>query len=190
MRVDLLKTLHSRTSSPRLAGEVPSKEALEGLFQAAMRAPDHAQLRPWRFLLVSGDDRNVLGDLFAKAKIEDNAELSAIELDKIRSKPLRAPLIIVAIASIQPHPKVPEIEQVLSAGAAVQNLLLAAYASNIGAMWRTGSMAFHKTVMEGLGLSNNEQIVGFVYIGEQQGKSKQISPLDSQQYFKIWPKTQ
>lgn len=188
--MDLLEALHSRTSSPRLAGEVPSEEELEVLFQAAMRAPDHAQLRPWRFLLVSGEDRNALGDLFAKAKLEDNSELSEAELKKIRSKPLRAPLIIVAIASIQPHPKVPEIEQVLSAGAAVQNLLLAAYGSNIGAMWRTGSMAFHATVMKGLGLGSNEQIVGFVYIGEQQGKSKQVSPLDSQQYFKIWPKTQ
>jgi len=188
--VDLLTALHNRTSSPRLSGDVPSAEVLEGLFQAALRAPDHAKLRPWRFLLVSGSDRNILGDLFAKAKLEDNPELSNLELEKIRSKPLRAPLVLVAIASIQTHPKVPEIEQVLSTGAAVQNLLLAAYASNVGAMWRTGSMAFHATVMTGLGLDSNEQIVGFVYIGEQQGKSKQVTPLDSQQYFKIWPETQ
>jgi nitroreductase len=186
--MDTIEALKNRTSSPRLSGTVPNKSALEALFQAAMRAPDHAQLRPWRFLLIEGDDRKNLGDLFVKAQSEDNALLTEVEIDKTRCKPLRAPLILVAIISIQAHPKVPEIEQVLSAGAAIQNILLAAYAQNIGAMWRTGSMAFHQTVMDGLGLASNEKIAGFVYIGERQGKERKITPMDSQEYFETWPK--
>lgn len=186
--MDAIQVLKNRTSAPRLSGGVPNKIALETLFQAAMRAPDHAQLRPWRFLLIEGDDRKRLGDLFVKARCEDNALLTEAEMDKTKSKPFRAPLILVAIISIKAHPKVPEIEQVLSAGAAIQNVLLAAYAQDIGAMWRTGDMAFHKTVMAGLGLASNEKIAGFVYIGERQGKKRQLTPMDSQKYFETWPK--
>jgi nitroreductase len=186
--MEAIDALKNRTSSPRLTGDTPNKIALETIFQAAMRAPDHAQLRPWRFLLVEGGDRQKLGDLFVKAKREDNSLLTEAEIEKTRNKTLRGPLILVAIVSVQAHPKVPEIEQVLSAGAAIQNILLAAYALDIGAIWRTGSMAFHPTVKSGLGLTSNEKIAGFVYIGDRQGKERQLTPMDSQRYFESWPK--
>ena len=90
------------------------------------------QLRPWRFLTISGDDLFSLGELFLEAQLQDDAALSNVAQVKVKSKVLRAPLIVVAIASLQEHPKVPEIEQMLSAGAAVQNMLIAAYAQHIG----------------------------------------------------------
>ena len=185
--MDALDALHHRVSAPRLGGEVPSAEILENIFQAGLRVPDHAQLKPWRFLVISGAGLERVGDLFVKAQLEDEPSMTTLAIDKARSKPHRAPLIIVVIARIQLHPKVPEIEQLLSAGAAAQNMLLAAHAQGIGAMWRTGSMAYHATVMAGFRLEENERLVGFLYLGEVKGRTRDAPQLDTSEYFKSWP---
>jgi nitroreductase len=184
--VDALDALHKRVSSPRLSGGV-EESALQNILRAALRAPDHAQLRPWRFLTVSGIGREHLGELFARARLEADPSLGAVELKKVKSKPLRAPVLIVAIASIKEHPKVPEIEQFLSTGAAVQNMLVAAFAQGVGAMWRTGSLTYNKTVTAGLGLVEDESIVGFLYLGEPEGSVKTVKELDIKNYTKEWP---
>jgi len=185
--MDALDALKTRVSCPRLEGEIPDRIMMENLFHAALRVPDHGQLRPWRFLLISGSGRERLGDLFAKAQRQDDPELSDVAVEKARQKPSRAPLIIVIITTPKTHPKVPEIEQLLSAGASVQNMLVAAHAQGLGAMWRTGGMAYHPTVMDGLGLEENEKIVGFLYVGEISGKTRSAPELDAAQYFAAWP---
>ena len=185
--MDALEALHLRVSAPRLGGEVPSRVILDNMFKAALRAPDHAQLRPWRFLLVAGTDRDRLGDVFVQAQLQDDPELSDAAIAKARGKPRRAPLIIVVIASTREHPKVPEIEQLLSAGAAAQNMLIAAHAQGIGAMWRTGGMAYHATVLHALGLQSNEKLMGFLYVGSIDGKSRVARHLETAEYFKSWP---
>ena len=95
--------------------------------------------------------------------------------------------MIIAIAVIKEHDKVPEVEQILSTGAAVQNMLVAAYAQNVGAMWRTGSLAYNRIVAKGLGLDDEEVIVGFLYLGEVEGKLKSVKPLDIKNFVKEWP---
>jgi nitroreductase len=185
--MDALDVLQQRVSVPRLGGDVPSKDVLQNIFKAALRVPDHAQLRPWRFLLISGDSREKLGDLFVRAQLEDAPELSSTAIEKARSKTLRAPLIIAIVAKTQTHPKVPEIEQLLSAGASVQNMLLAAHAQGIGAMWRTGGMAYHSTVLAGLGLISREKLIGFLYIGEIMGRTRIAPDLEVDEYFESWP---
>ena len=122
---DALDFLLSRVSVSRVGGELPSTDALQKIFTAALRAPDHAGLKPWRYLKVAGEQREKLGELFVSAKLQDDPQLDQAAIDKLKKKPLRAPLVIVVIASIQDHPKVPEIEQMLSAGASTQNMLLA-----------------------------------------------------------------
>ncbi len=184
--MDALDALHRRSSVPRLTGPLPSKDVLDNIYRAAFRAADHSVLRPWRFLVVKGDARLRLGELFAKAGLSSNAELKAKAVEKLRNKPLRAPLIIVCIASYKPHPKVPEIEQDLSAAAATQNMLLAAFAQGLGAMWRTGSLAYSSTVKSGLGLSCREKIIGFLYIGTIDGGSKNLSDPQLKSYFQDW----
>jgi len=186
--MDALEALHTRTSAPRLGGAVPDDEKLDNMFKAALRAPDHALLRPWRFLLIKGDARRTLGDLFVQAQLQDDPQMRDVPVEKARAKPLRAPLIIVVIASIKEHPKVPEVEQLISAGAAAQNMLLAAHAQGVGAMWRTGSMAYHPLVHQGLGLTDNEKIVAFLYVGEMAGKARLLSRLTVNEYFEEWPK--
>ena len=131
--MNLLQALQSRTSSPRLVAPGPTDEQLENLFRAAFRAADHGLLRPWRFLVIRGEARDRLGDLFVEAAKKAQQDLSEVQLEKIRNKPMRAPVLVVTVSSLQDHPKVPEFEQDLSAAAATQNMLLAAFAQQLGA---------------------------------------------------------
>jgi nitroreductase len=190
--MDAITLLHGRNSAPRLTEPAPSSEILDDMFKAAFRAPDHARLRPWRFLTIEGESRNQLGDVFANAAQLRNAanngpSLTEGELDKIRSKALRAPLIIAVIACVQEHPKVPEIEQIISAGCAAQNILLAAHAHGFAGVWRTGANAFDREVMNQLGLSAHEQLVGFLYLGTIEGKYKPLAELQVEDYCQPWP---
>jgi nitroreductase len=187
--MDALTALHTRVSAPRLGGTSPSPSVVENMLKAALRAPDHALLRPWRFLLIDGDARLRLGDLFVKAQLADDPTLTEQLAAKARSKPLRAPLIIVVIARISTHPSVPEIEQMLSAGAAAHALMLAAHAQGIGAMWRTGGMAYHQLVNDGLGLTAEEKIVGYLYVGEVEGNTRVLQPLPIDDFVSKWSGT-
>jgi len=184
--VDALDAIHSRVSVPRLVGPEPTVKELDAIFKAALRAADHGMLRPWRFLVVRGQARNALGELFVSAVLQDDPDTSPALIDKTRSKPLRAPLIVVAMASIRDHEKIPEMEQIISAGAAVQNMMLAAHAQNLGAMWRTGSLSYHPVVEKGLGLSDKEKIVGFLYLGQKEGRSRLLPNEKVDLYFQEW----
>lgn len=186
MTMDALEALLTRTSAPRLSGPVPADAVLDNICKAALRAPDHGLLRPWRFLMISGDGRDKLGELFVQAQREDEPEASDVALEKTRGKPLRAPLIIVVIARLSEHPKVPQVEQMISAGAAAENMMIAAHAQGLGAMWRTGGMAYHPRVAVGLGLDDNERIVGFLYLGEIEGRSRSMVDLPIDDFFETW----
>ena len=181
-----LEALHARTSSPRIGEPAPDEEQLDSIFKAALRAADHGLLRPWRFLTIRGEARSRLGDLILQAALEENPDLSEAQQEKLRNKPLRAPLVIVTISSPKPHPKVPEFEQDLSAAAATQNMINAAYAVGVGAMWRSGSPAFQDTVKRGLGLEPHEKIIGFLYLGTLSGPAKPRPNVDYSDLVKDW----
>ncbi|MBF7144650.1 MULTISPECIES: NAD(P)H nitroreductase [Pseudomonas] len=181
-----LQALLERVSVSRLIDPAPSAAQRELMFEAAMRAPDHGQLRPWRFLTVEGDARLALGELLAQAAAaKDDANEAAIE--KARKGPLRAPLVVVAVAVVQPHPKVPASEQVLTAGCAVHGLLLAAYAQGLGAMWRSGELSFAPSVAAGLGLAEHEQIIGFIYLGTPAHDIRPASRSSAEGFVAQWP---
>ena len=108
-------------------------------------------------------------------------------LARYQGLPLRAPLMIVAISRHQDHPKVPAIEQDLACGAAVNNMLLAAHAMGLGAVWRTGALAYHPQVHAELGLASNEQILAFLYVGHPAGERKSVPALAVESYFSSWP---
>ena len=123
-----LDALLNRVSVPRLGEPAPTAAQRELLFRAALRAPDHAQLRPWRFLTVEGEARGRLGELLASAVLAADPQAPAAALEKARAMPLRAPLLVLVIARLNSHFKVPQNEQVLSAACAAHGLLLAAHA--------------------------------------------------------------
>jgi len=176
--MDALDALQNRVSIAQLGEPAPDDAMVETLLQAAIRAPDHGVLRPWRFIVLRGEDRNRLGDLLVTAKCEREPSLSEDERDKLRAKPLRAPLVLVAVAEVVEGHRVPVLEQIVATGAAVQNIMVAAHALGIGAMWRTGSLASSRTVKQGLGFADKDEIVGFIYLGTPCGSIKMV-PADS-----------
>lgn len=184
--MDALEALTTRRSSPRLTTPAPSREQLDIIVQSALRAADHALLRPSRFLLLQDQALTKLGELFVAAEVADGVELTPAQREKIFNKPLRAPSIIVAIAALQEHPKVPSIEQEYSAAAAVQCMSLAAYAQGLGSMWRTGSKAYHEIVRSGLGVQSHEKIIGFLYLGTPCGPLKGLVEHNSSDYLRPW----
>lgn len=181
-----IDALLQRSSMPRLAGPAPDAGKVDILIRAALRAADHGLMRPWRFIVIQGQSLHRLGDLFAEASLQDNPDSTAMELDKIRQKPLRAPMILVTVSSPRPNPKVPEFEQDLSAAAATQNMLVAAFAEGLGAMWRTGSMAYHPHVKTGLGLQGAEKIIGFLYLGQAAAPGKKLIEEDPADFLQEW----
>lgn len=185
--MEALEALLNRVSVARLDEPAPTAAQRELLFRAALRAPDHGQLRPWRFLTVEGAAREQLGELFARAQLMRDPAAAAAVVDKARAMPLRAPLLVVAIACPKAHAKVPESEQLLAAGCAAHGLLLAAHAQGIGAIWRTGELAYDATVHAGLNLADNERIIGFVYLGTPSGELRKPQPLQPADFVAAWP---
>ena len=183
--MSLFETLLARKSHNKLVAPAPTKEQVTELMKFALRAPDHALLKPWRYQVYSGDSLNQLGEFFADASKLEEPDIGAEKLEKLRKKPLRAPMVIIASVDIKEHPKVPEIEQFLSAGASAQNLLVGAHLMNIGAIWRTGSLCFNRYLMDLLGLNSNESLVGFIYLGTEEGDKKQPVFVD-QDEFVTW----
>lgn len=184
--MDALDALLNRVSVPRLVDPAPDAAQRELLFRAALRAPDHGQLRPWRFLTVEGDARTRMGELFAEALRVTDAEVADEALTKARGMPLRAPLLVVVIARTQTHPKVPESEQVIAAGCAAHGILLAAHAQGIGAVWRTGDMAYNAHVAKGLGLAAGEQIIAYLYLGTPERELRRAPELAVDDFVSAW----
>lgn len=162
---DIIEHIIGRQSCPRLLAPAPNRDEIEKVLRCAMKAPDHARLKPWRFVVLTGAARDKLGELFASIKRAEDPEVAEAQLDNARKKPLRAPMIIVAIAEHKEHPKVPIIEQNVAVGCAVQNMQLALSGLGYGAMWRTGSMAFHPDVKRYFDAKPSDEIIAFLYVG-------------------------
>ena len=181
-----LKLLQQRNACAKLTSPGPDEEQLQEIFKAAVRVPDHAGLKPWFFITIEGDARIKLGELFILAREQNGEVLDAQQQQKIRQQPLRAPLIIAVAANVQEHAKVPDIEQILSAGCAAEHILLAAEALGFGAIWRTGDMAFDDLVQDGLGLEQHQMLIGFLYIGTKDKEDKTVMETDIHQYVRAW----
>lgn len=186
MNPELLNLMCKRVSSPRLEAPAPPVAVLEKIFQTALRAPDHMLLRPWRYLVIDGDARAQLGELFCEAALKDSPRLTAAQCDKYRSMPLRAPMILVGIAENQVHKKVPSEEQVVSCGVGMGYMLLALQSVGFGGVWRTGPMATNTVVKAQLGVQVHETLVGFLYMGTPKGELRPVPELNTSDYFHQW----
>lgn len=163
--MDAIAALTSRASNGKLTEPAPDAETLALAFAAAARAPDHGMLRPVRVHVVRGDARHKLGELMANALRRKNPLVSIEELDKMRAKALRAPMVLVVSAVITESPKVPAVEQVLCAGTAAHSLLLALHARGFAAIWRTGDVAYDPEAKAAFGLAEKDALVAFIYAG-------------------------
>jgi nitroreductase len=162
--LDLLKT--RRSIKPiELNGPGPSASEIETLLTVASRVPDHGKLTPWRFIVFEGDARLAAGEKIAAAFQVKRPDATPDQIEHERKRLARAPLVIAVVSRAGPHVKIPEWEQIMSAGAAATSLVLAAHALGYAASWLTEWYAYERAVLDALGLAPNERIAGFVHIG-------------------------
>ena len=180
--------IYQRQSIGQLIEPAPNTQQLEKAVRAALTAPDHHRVKPTRFVVVSPEQRAAFGVHLAKA-LADLGETEPAQLERVKQHPFRAPLLVLALTTIQDHPKVPHFEQILSTGAAVQNFLLSLQAQGFASMWRSGAVVESNWLKQQLGLKEQDLISGIIYVGTA---AKAITPraeIESQDFLKVWQAT-
>ena len=162
--IDILKRRRS-VPPPMMTGPAPGPDELATILTVASRVPDHGKLAPWRFIVFSGQARERASALALRIRLADNPDLDETARAEESRRFVRAPLVIAVVSRAAPHPKIPEWEQVLSAGAVCMNMIVAARAIGFSATWLTEWMAYDGRFREAVGLLDHERVAGFIHIG-------------------------
>ena len=168
-RIGVLDAIRERRSIGKVKADAVERDVIEAILEAASWAPSHHNTQPWRFVVMTGEGRAKLGEGYAKIAAAASLGLTGEELEeklrKERAKAYRAPLVITAICSPSDDPRAVREEELAAAQAAVQNLLLAAHAYGLGAIWRSGPPMFDPLMKANFELRKDEEIVAFLYLG-------------------------
>jgi nitroreductase len=183
-----LQALDARRSVPskQLGAPGPDQATLLRMLQSAVRVPDHGKLVPFRFLTIQGDARHALGEILARRSLARDPQAPPAVVDKDRERFSHAPLVVTVIARLQQDHKVPEQEQLLTAGCVCFALLQAAQACGFGAQWLTAWMAYDADVAATLGLAGDERIVGFIHIGTPRQEAPERDRPDPSLLLQDW----
>jgi nitroreductase len=163
--MDIFEAIHARQSIGKVKPDPLPHDLIEKLLAAGAQAPNHRDVRPWRFIVISGAGRDQLGEVFAASIKSQKPETPEAALAGEKAKFLRAPVLIAVGVDKPADPKVVEIENICAAAAAAQNILLAAHGLGLAAQWRTGGAATDPQVKEFLGLQADQHLIAFIYIG-------------------------
>jgi nitroreductase len=168
--MELWEAIDTRRSAAKLAAPGPTPAHLERIVAAAGRAPDHGRLRPWRVIVLDDAARGRFADAVVAARRARTPVPTEEQLAVERDKVWRSPTVVVVGCSVaRDHPKVPEVEQLLSVGAAVQNMFLAAHDLGYGVMWKTGPAAYEAGVKAAVGLAPDDHIAAILHLGTRVG---------------------
>lgn len=184
--MDALECLLGRNSAPVLTAPGPNQAELDTMLQAAVRAPDHGRLRPWRFVIIPEDKRSHFGDVLASSLRRREPDAAPEALQRERNKAMRAPVIVVVAAHVERTHKIPVVEQLAATAAAAANILLAAYALGYGAVWKTGAPAYDPGVVQSLGLNGEDEIVGFLYLGTAAAGAAPMDRPPASEFTSVW----
>lgn len=184
------KTIHARRSVGNLSKPAPNKDELESLFELAMTAPDHKELKPWRFVVLEDKGKKILADAMVQASI-DEAKDKGEKLDdkaqeKLAKKVDRAPMIVVCISDYQEHKKVPKLEQTLTLGAMVQNFLLGLESLGYKSVWKSGLLMNAPAVKKAFNVKGDNEIVGFIYVGSSDIKMPKREKVKLKDFVEYW----
>lgn len=178
-----IQALLSRVSVPRVVEPGVNDEELDLILRAGLRACDHGRLHPYRFILMEGEARESLGEAMSEYLHGDLEEVSEEAIEATKNKALRAPTLLSVVFSPKEHDKVPETEQLVSAGCAAQMIVTAAHMLGIGAVWRTGNAAYSGEVAQTLGLHDHEQVVAMIYLGRPAAERPKAPDLDPEEFL-------
>ena len=177
----VFETIKRRRSIGKMTEQVPTHEQIEQILEAATHAPNHHTAEPWKFFVLAGKARKELGEIMAQSLTERKRDLPQQVLDKEQQKPLRSPIVIAVAAEHPTQPKILAIENIAATAAAVQNMLLTAEELGLAAIWRTGDAAYDPSIKRWLGLTQDDSIIAFVYLGYPaiQRTERQPQPAES-----------
>lgn len=182
-----LDLILGRQSPLALRAPGPDAATLRAMLAAGMCGPDHGRLTPWRFTVIEGDGRHAFGRVLREALQRRIVDADEAMLVREEAKALRAPTIVVVTAHAREQSSIPVVEQVIAAGIAAYNVLLAARAFGLGGLWRTGAHAYDPHVRCALGLESDAMIVGFLYLGTPDAMPRQRGHADVGMYVRRWP---
>ncbi|OTP74163.1 Nitroreductase family protein [Caballeronia sordidicola] len=183
---DALQLLMTRQSHWPLTEPAPDDAQLRQIFDAALRAPDHGGLRPWRFVLIRGDARLKLGEVLVDLASSRSPGEPRSAHEHRGGRALAAPVVIALVASITTRTKVPEVEQLLAVGAAAMNMLNAVHALGFGGFWATGADSYEPGMHRALGLADTDRLLGFLFVGTPPEGTREIARPSSDAYVTEW----
>ncbi|QJC53574.1 nitroreductase [Paenibacillus albicereus] len=167
--MELQQAIRQRRSVGKVLDLPVEKEKIERILESAVWAPNHHHTEPWKFFVMTGEGRRVLGRAYANAALESLDGLEAGEkesrLSREEAKAMRAPVVIAVACSPSTNPRVIRSEELAAVHCAVQNMLLTACEEGLGAVWRSGEPMQHPSMKSAFGLKDGEELVGFVYLG-------------------------
>lgn len=185
--IDLIKSRRS-VAPKRLAAPGPTIRELETIVCAAATAPDHCGLRPWRLIHIPDRARSELAELFADAKRESAPQTDDLEIERARRRAMNAPTLLGAIfCPVADHPRVPESEQLVALGAALQNILLASHALGYAAMITSGGKMTSRALRDALCRRNTEHPAAFVSIGTAKCEPRPRAEVEAREIMTVWP---
>lgn len=182
--MEALDLLLTRSSFSRLSAPAPQGQALQNIITAGLRAPDHAHLSPFEFIVCEGKGLDKLTEIFVNVAKKYN--FGADKVSKAEKMAYRAPMIIVSIMRYKEHEKVPREEQISTTGCATQNMQMAAQAQGFNGIWRTGSFATNPDVRAAFGLEEQDELVGFLYLGTPDAEVPVKRDRPADKYVQYW----
>ncbi len=167
----------------------PSADSLAAMLATALRVPDHGKSGPWRLVTFENDDREAFGKILATRWQALHPEANDAQIAYEQNRFLRAPIVVAVISQRQADHKIPEWEQILSAGAVCQNLLVAASLAGFAAQWLTEWYTYDAHIQSLFNIGDHEDIAGFVYIGSASAKPDERARPDTQARINRWTET-
>jgi nitroreductase len=190
--METLQAIATRRSVGKVKPERPPRELIERMLDAAVQAPNHHLTEPWRFIVLAGEAREELGRVMAdvlRQRLDDpDGDAGRVQLAKEAEKPLRAPVLIVVGTKLSDNPRIVPVEDIEATAAAVENMLLAAHDLGLAAQWRTGDAAYDPTVKSFFGLSPEDQLAGFIYVGypDKEPGTRERTPAGAKTEWRGW----
>lgn len=184
-----LETLLNRVSTDDLCEPAPASAQLEAILSAALRAPDHGKCRPWRYVIITGEERLEFAHQVVEAMVRQDPDVSEKKKEKRFKKFSQMPMILALGMHLEPdHKKIPLWEQKMTIGAGAMNILNALYAEGFGGVWISGSYCEDSLLLQNLGFMVPDGLAGFIFIGTPENKEKTRERPDIKDYMAIWQK--
>ncbi|NVK23315.1 MAG: NAD(P)H nitroreductase [Gammaproteobacteria bacterium] len=182
--MDAIEMLLTRSSNNKLCAPAPQGEVLDNILNAGLRAPDHANLSPFKFIVCQNAGLDKLSNIFKQAAEKEGK--TEAEMEKATKAPYRAPMVIVGICQYTEHEKVPRVEQIATTACAIQNMQMAAFAQDFNGIWRTGGFAHSQSVRDAFNLQKEDEIVGFLYLGTTETETFIKRQKSQQEHVDFW----